>query len=100
MKFRFYLNQEYINFYKKTRIPDESFFQTILCNSQFKSKLKPAVMYTDWSDGIAPKVLELSDIKSFSNKVIGSYGVYKPFFARKFNDTSNGIIRYLDTNKT
>ena len=42
-------NPGYVNFYKHTHTPDESFFQTILGNSYFMNVIRKNVTYTNWN---------------------------------------------------
>lgn len=71
--------KEYVEFYKKTSCPDESFFQTILMNSDFKETRVDYLHYIDWSQGgNSPKYLDLTDY----DNIISS----GKFFARKISD--------------
>ncbi len=66
---------------KYITVPEEFFFQTILENSSFKSKIAPNnLVYNDWSEpryNSLPAILDESDYKKISN---GTY-----FFARKID---------------
>ena len=78
---------EFIEFYKHTNCPDESFFQTLLMNSPYKNKRQDYLYYIDWSfGGNSPKNLEASDIDRMmkSGKLM----------ARKFED--EGVIEILE----
>ena len=73
------IHPEFIEFYRHTNCPDESFFQTILMNSPYKNKRQDYLHYIDWSfGGNSPKNLDMSDIDSMmkSGKLM----------ARKFED--------------
>lgn len=57
------LHPEFIEFYRHTNCPDESFFQTILMNSPYKNKRQDYLHYIDWSlGGSSPKNLNSSDV--------------------------------------
>jgi len=69
-------------FFKRTAIPDEIFFQTILMNSAYRSRIvDDNKRYIDWSNGIgsSPTILTKGDFEKLrkSNKL----------FARKFDPT-------------
>ena len=56
-------HQEFIEFYRHTNCPDESFFQTLLMNSPYKDRRQDYLHYIDWSSGgNSPKNLDVSDI--------------------------------------
>lgn len=77
---------EYIEYYKHTNCPDESFFQTLLMNSPFKNTRRDYLYYIDWSlKKKNPKNLDVSDVK----KMLASGKV----MARKFEneDVINSI---------
>lgn len=73
-------NPNYIKFYSTTSIPDESFFQTILLNSdRYKTKIvNNNLRYIDWTRGPSfPRILEQEDFK----RIIDSDAI----LARKFD---------------
>ena len=77
---------EFIEFYRHTNCPDESFFQTLLMNSPYKNRRQDYLHYIDWSfGGNSPKNLDVSDIDRMmkSGKLM----------ARKFED--KGVIEIL-----
>ena len=79
-------HQEFIEFYRHTNCPDESFFQTLLMNSPYKDRRQDYLHYIDWSSGgNSPKNLDVSDIDRMmkSGKLM----------ARKFED--EGVIEIL-----
>ncbi len=54
---------QYIEFFKKTSCPDESFFQTLLMNSPFADTRRDYLHYIDWSEGkSSPKNLSKDDL--------------------------------------
>lgn len=70
---------QYIEFFKKTSCPDESFFQTAFMNSSFKAKRKEYLHYIDWTEGKnSPKNLTVDDF----DKIIQS----GKFMARKIDN--------------
>jgi hypothetical protein len=89
-----------VGFYKHTRCPDESFFQTILGNSDFRSRIARNLTYTDWSArGRSPANITESHIpflqanSSFSPNDV--YGGGEMLFARKFTDESGDLVATL-----
>jgi len=91
-------NPEYVNFFKTSWCPEESFIQTILGNSKYLSECKNNLTFTDWSGIPAPVVLREEHIDLFKNRLEfdGSYGKYTPFFARKFSDNKNNLIERIE----
>lgn len=70
---------EFIEFYRHTNCPDESFFQTLLMNSPYRNQRQDALHYVDWSlGGNSPKILDASDM----DKLLQS----DKWLARKFAD--------------
>ena len=90
-----------VNFFKNTHIPDESLFQTILGNSDFRSRIVRNLTYADWSAGgpspayITEKHLDFFQVtSSFPSSDV--YGVGEMLFARKFSDDSEELVSRLD----
>lgn len=82
-------NKRYIDFFKFAFCPDESFFHTIIGNSEFFREVKGFLTYVDWSENPGPAFINeehLSILKSDNEK----------FFARKFNDNSGVIVQLID----
>jgi hypothetical protein len=78
-------------YFRMSFAPDEFFFQTILMNSPLKDKvINDNLRYIDFSQGgTHPKVLTVKD----ADRMISS----DKFFARKFNQETDGIVlNYLD----
>lgn len=81
-------NKKYKRFFLFGFCSDESFFQTIIGNSEFHNRVKKYLTYTDWSVSPAPAMIgkhHLPVLKA-SDK----------FFARKFDDNSADIIDAID----
>lgn len=54
---------QYIEFFKKTSCPDESFFQTLLMNSPFADTRRDYLHYIDWAERkSSPKNLSMDDL--------------------------------------
>lgn len=73
-------NGKFIQEWKRITIPEEFFFQTILKNSKFSSKIKNNnLRYNDWHyrNGSEPAFLDVTDIKKIESE---NY-----FFARKID---------------
>lgn len=69
---------EILEFFKHTVCPDESFFQTIVMNSPFKTTQKNNLTFVDWSEGKRnPKTFGVVDY----NKLMST----EHLFARKFD---------------
>lgn len=78
-------HQEYVNFYRKTSCPDESFFQTLLMNSEFADSRKDYLHYIDWSEGkSSPKTLTCKDLDAMFNS--------HKFMARKIDSEVDANI--------
>lgn len=78
-------NPWYLKMFKHSECGDELFFQTILCNSEFKNTTKNQLLhYLEWEENAAhPKTLRESDIP----KLIKS----DKLFARKFEYNEGNI---------
>jgi hypothetical protein len=84
---------DYRRFFKNACIPDECFFQTIICNSPFRHSTAEYLCYVDWSGNKRnPSLLTARDY----DKLVRS-----PYLiARKFDDTfDSGILDKLDALK-
>jgi hypothetical protein len=90
-----FVNKEnkFVNFFKLTNCPDETFFQTIILNSAYRDKVyKHHLHYIDWPVGaVNPKVLTKNDFNLLesSNKL----------FARKFDaHVDEEVLDMIDAN--
>lgn len=85
-------NEKFMQEWKRITIPEEFFFQTILKNSNFSSRIKNNnLRYNDWHyrNGSEPAFLDTTDIKKIEG---GNY-----FFARKIDPKISAklIDKYL-----
>jgi hypothetical protein len=89
---------EYVNFHKTGWCPEESFIPTIVGNSAYLDNCKGNLTYTDWSTNPAPAMINSSHLKEFKlrKKFESPYGIYSPFFARKFSDASKNLIEQVE----
>ena len=94
-------NRRLVRFYKRSLIPDEMFFHTILGNSPFREKAARNLTYADWSRGLsrnpAPLTCEhlaLFADPSFSLDDVEGRGPC--FFARKFSSRDGDLLDRID----
>ena len=94
---------QFVTFYKNTLCPDEMFFQTILGNSVFSTKIVKNLTYTDWSGGESPHPADLTEkhLALFGTMVPfvvtdAMYGIGENLFARKFPDGSDNLVSQLE----
>ena len=91
-------NPRFVQFFRSTRIPDESFFHTIIANSEFVHTLSPSCTrnatsgnhYVRWQkvdDWYKPRVLDEGDFP----ELVASWAC----FARKFSETNSGRLIQL-----
>ncbi len=81
--------RDLVRFYKRSLIPDEMFFQTVLGNSRFRKRIKRGLTYADWSQGLKRNPLPLTHehIDRFADPDFALDDVEGQgpcFFARKF----------------
>lgn len=93
-------NQQLVNFFKDIHAPEESYFHTILGNSDFRDRIRGNVIYEDWSEGgLHPQMISERHLTFFEAhpKVFDLYeGPSELLFARKFSDASAGLLDKLD----
>ncbi|MBD1912939.1 MULTISPECIES: beta-1,6-N-acetylglucosaminyltransferase [unclassified Leptolyngbya] len=81
-----------ITYFKYTFIPDEMFFQTLVCNSPFKEAVANySLTYTDWSNPnpTPPRVLTMEDVDALK--------ISDLLFARKFEPgRSDEVLDLID----
>ena len=90
-------DKRYTRFFKHTLVPDEAFFQTIIGNSPFLQQTKASLTYTDWEVAVPPATIEERHIKFLKEHIEfnDEYGQRFPFFARKFNNNSEKILKRI-----
>lgn len=90
-----------VKFFRHTVCPDEMFFQTILGNSSYKTRMQRNLTYTDWSaGGASPAFLSEEHLALFSpgTPIVmdHGYGAGEILFARKFSDRGAALVEELD----
>ncbi len=90
-------DKRYIKFFRHTLVPDEAFFQTIIGNSPFMSQTRSSLTYTDWEVPIPPATIEDRHVDFLKTHIEfnDEYGTRFPYFARKFNDASEDILKRI-----
>lgn len=97
-------NPKFVRFFKNTQIPDESFFQMIIGNSQFSEKVTRNLTYSHWVYGQSPAIITDAYIdRAIENggAFAGNddpYGSGPLLFARKFPDNSDTLIQTIQKN--
>lgn len=94
-------NQLICKYFEKTYTSDETFFQTILGNSIFKTHIHRSLMYDDWSAGQRhPAMINNEHLTFFEahEKVSlnDAFGPGEMLFARKFSDDSLELVQRID----
>lgn len=85
-------------FLRKSFAPDEAYFQTILGNSPFYTRMRRNLLFEDWSAGGAhPGTLDARHLASFERheRIVDEAG-NELLFARKFSDRDLHILRGID----
>jgi hypothetical protein len=87
-------------FFMDTFAPEESFFHTILGNSEFASRACGNLVYEDWSRGGAhPEMIDERHASLFESqsRVFDTYeGSSELLFARKFSDENLTLLPRID----
>lgn len=79
----------YVDFFRRTRIPDESFFQTWVANSRWAPAVRSdPIVYTRWEGGTRPVILGMADLPTLQ----ASSAPY----ARKVDERSLPLLAALD----
>jgi len=82
--------RQIVRFFRNTHCPDESFFQTILGNSDFRARTRRELTYTDWSaGGRSPALISAEHVDRL--RASGEH-----LFARKFTDDSGDVVARLE----
>jgi hypothetical protein len=89
-----------VAFFKNTWCPDESFFQTIIGNTEAAAHVVPNLTYTDWAPGAAsPEYMSEKHLpvlhKAAHERVTTSFGETDILFARKFSDQQAAVVGKL-----
>lgn len=91
---------DFVKFFARVPVPDESFFHTIIGNSEFRGEVVRNLTYCDWSAGgsnpasLGPAHLEvLTKIPLIAHDEY--YGSGELLFARKFPDSSEALVAAL-----
>lgn len=93
-------NPSIVRFFHNTFCPDESFFQTILNNSDLRPRLAKNLTFTDWSGGGgSPAFLSEEHLQLFGTGPFVTsdtvYGSGEVLFARKFRDGDAELVEKL-----
>ena len=81
--------------------PEESFFHTILGNSDFKTRVKRNLLYEDWiKQGAHPEMIDGQHVAGFEAQEIvqidDGFGEGELLFARKFSDENLTLLHRID----
>ena len=90
---------EVVQYFKNTIMPDEMFFQTILGNSSFKTRITGTLTYVDWKEGRPANISEkhFDFFKETASFPVDNYfGPRAMLFARKFTDDSATLVAMLE----
>lgn len=92
------IKPELVRFFKSSWCPEESLIPTIIGNSNIKKYCLNNITFTDWSTKPAPARISQEHLKMFrkATEFENIYGIYKPFFARKFDDNSIGLVDQIE----
>ena len=91
-----------VRFFENLYMPDESFFQTIIGNSEFATQVRRNLTFTDWSRPTeAPAIIDMDHLNAFvkMEHIIGddAYCRGELLFDRKFPDDSLELTRFIDS---
>lgn len=94
-------NQGIVKFFENIFAPDESFFHTVLGNSQFRSRMRRNLFYEDWSDhGGHPAMISQKHVAFLESQdevyLQDLHGPGELLFARKLSDESMDLVQQLD----
>jgi hypothetical protein len=90
-------NPSFLDFWRHTLIPDETFFHTILGNSKYRKNIRFSLMYTRWNKGKPnPEIINDYDIEVIKAKKHDRYNNRDDvLFARKFDNSSLETINNI-----
>ncbi len=89
-------NPGYVKFYRTSLCPDESFFQTILANSDLSCSIKGNLTFTNWRMGESgPDFITDGHLPLIAPGARNGMS-HDPFFARKFTDESSGVVDLIE----
>ncbi len=94
-------HRRFVDFYKRSLIPDEMFFHTILGNSPFRERAARNFTYADWTRGLSrnPAALTAEHIDRFADPAFqldDVEGIGPCFFARKFVPSDGPLLDRID----
>jgi hypothetical protein len=93
-------NGHVVEYFQNVFASDEAFFQTIVGNSCFKSRIRRNLHYYDWSSGPHPATINDQHIAWFEGQdkvfVNDAFGEGEVLFARKFSDNLELLQRMDD----
>ncbi len=92
-----------VKFFRNVYMPDESFFQTIIGNSDFAKHVVRNLTFADWSrPSGGPAMIDMDHLNAFvkTPRIMGDdpYGRGELLFARKFPDHSSHLTDFIDAN--
>jgi hypothetical protein len=90
-----------VKFFRNTYTPDESFFQTIIGNSEFAEHVTRNLTFADWSRAAGgPAMIDMDHLNAFMKTACiiadDSYGRGELLFARKFSDDSSRLTDFIN----
>lgn len=90
-----------VRFYKRSLIPDEMFFHTILGNSPFHGNVARNLTYADWSKGLSrnPAPITAAHLDRFADPGFALDDVEGRgpcFFVRKFSEADTALLDRID----
>lgn len=95
-------NVHFVEYFRNTFAPDESFFHTIIGNSPFRANLRKNLVYADWSasKGDHPSLLNDKHLRFFEARekvwVEDEWGAGEMLFARKLSDDRLDLVERID----
>ena len=95
-------NETIPRFFRHTPTPDEMFFQTILGNSPFRSRIRRNVTYIHWpATQNRPNILNSAHVQQIESSdppwIDDEWGSGEALFARKFSDDRLDLVERIDS---